>query len=241
MLAVNPLLIALIIAGAAGTVAQRVGAASTAFVLAGDSTTYLNGGWGPGFCADLAAGIPCVITAFSGETTGSFFADGRGRRTFVTMQFGHNDQKIAPPETMGANLAIMVDQIRATEQQVGSTVAKAEPILVTSLTRRNWFSNGTFDDILQPWADVTLLTAEQKTTASFDLHKSSMDYVEAIGPTAAHILNLSPSDNTHLNDNGALVFGRMMADFFVAKYGPGVPIIPNAALSFNISHGIPSF
>jgi hypothetical protein len=57
---------------------------------------------------------------------------------------------------MGANLAIMVDQIRATEQQVGSTVAKAEPILVTSLTRRNWFSNGTFDDILQPWADGTL-------------------------------------------------------------------------------------
>jgi hypothetical protein len=55
---------------------------------------------------------------------------------------------------------------------------------------------------------VTLLTAKQKTTASFDLHKSSMDYVEAIGPTAAHVLNLSPSDNTHLNDNGALVFGR---------------------------------
>jgi hypothetical protein len=103
---------------------------------------------------------------------------------------------------------------------------------------------------------VTLLTAEQKTTASFDLHKSSMDYVEAIGPTAAHVLNLSPSDNTHLNDDGALAFGRlvylvtwcrgllfcrMMADFFVAKYGPGVPIIPNATLSFNISHGIPSF
>ncbi|KAJ7909743.1 SGNH hydrolase [Mycena leptocephala] len=255
MLAVTPLLTVLIIAGAAGALAQRVDTASTAFVLAGDSTTYLNGGWGPGFCADLAAGIPCVITAFSGETTGSFFADGRwnqtldalrtnlqaGRRTFVTMQFGHNDQKIAPPETMGANLAIMVDQIRATEQQVGSTMAKAEPILVTSLTRRNWFSNGTFDDILQPWADVTLLTAKQKTTASFDLHKSSMDYVEAIGPAAAHVLNLSPSDNTHLNDNGALVFGRMMADFFVAKYGSGVPIIPNAALSFNISHGIPSF
>jgi hypothetical protein len=36
-------------------------------------------------------------------------------------------------------------------------------------------------------------------------------------------------------------FCRMMADFFVAKYGSGVPIIPNAALSFNISHGIPSF
>ena len=102
MFAVTPLLTALTIAGAAGALAQRVGAASTAFVLAGDSTTYLNGGWGPGFCADLAAGIPCVITAFSGETTGSFFADGRwnqtldalrtnlqaGRRTFVTMQFG---------------------------------------------------------------------------------------------------------------------------------------------------------
>ncbi|KZV94253.1 SGNH hydrolase, partial [Exidia glandulosa HHB12029] len=146
-------------------------------------------------------------------TTGSTIASGQfdaalaivrslvaeGRRTLVTVQFGHNDQKIAPPESMGANLTIMVDAIRA---------AKGEPVLVTSLTRRNFLSNGTVDDALEPWAEETLLIAQQEGTHSLDLHKTSIDYITAIGPDAAHRLNRLPDDNTHLNTNGTIVFGR---------------------------------
>jgi lysophospholipase L1-like esterase len=68
----------------------------------------------------------------------------KGRRTLVTIQFGHNDQKIAPPESMGANMTVMVKQIRA---------LGGEPVLVTSLTRRNFNPNGTIIDALGPWAD----------------------------------------------------------------------------------------
>jgi len=67
-----------------------------------------------------------------------------GRRTLVTIQFGHNDQKIATPESMGANLTAMVQQVRA---------LGAEPVLVTSLTRRSFSSNGKVSDTLGPWAD----------------------------------------------------------------------------------------
>jgi lysophospholipase L1-like esterase len=111
----------------------------------------------------------------------------KGRRTFATIQFGHNDMKIAPPESMGANLTQMVQAIRA----IGG-----EPILVTSLTRRNFFDNGTIDDALGPWADETILIAQQQGTHLLDLHAASIKYVEAIGPDAAHRLNRSPDDNT---------------------------------------------
>jgi hypothetical protein len=45
----------------------------------------------------------------------------------------------------------MVNQIRA---------LGGEPVLVTSLTRRTFFDNGTIQDVLGPWADETILIGE---------------------------------------------------------------------------------
>ncbi|GLB40391.1 putative carbohydrate esterase family 12 protein [Lyophyllum shimeji] len=232
----------------------------TSFVLVGDSTaangtTPNSGGWGNGFCGSALTGniasitpdTPCINTAHNGATTGSFVAGGfwnislaaiegevaKHRRTFVTIQFGHNDQKIAPPESMAANLTSMVQQIRA----IG-----AEPILVTSLTRRTSNANGTVADTLGPWADATISVAQQQKTHLLDLHKASIAYIEAIGPDAAHRLNRLPDDYTHLNVNGTTVFGRMVADLMSASFpGHQLPIVPNPPLTFNITHGIPSF
>ncbi|KAF8199551.1 SGNH hydrolase [Pholiota molesta] len=231
----------------------------TSFVLIGDSTTANgtipdSGGWGNGFCgssitgniASLIAGTPCINTAHDGATTGTFVADGffnislaavasevaKGRRTLVTIQFGHNDMKIAPPASMGTNLTTMIEEIRG----IGG-----EPVLVTSLTRRTFFANGTIQDALGPWANETILISEQQKTHLLDLHASSIKYVEAIGPDAAHVLNRLPDDNTHLNVNGTTVFGRMVADLMSRSFPLELPIIPNPPLSFNISHGIPSF
>jgi hypothetical protein len=58
---------------------------------------------------------------------------------------GCSDMKVMTAEAMGANLATFVDEVRA----VG-----AEPILVTSLTRRNFNTdNTTLNDTLGPWAN----------------------------------------------------------------------------------------
>ncbi|KAJ7035097.1 SGNH hydrolase [Mycena alexandri] len=231
----------------------------TSFVLVGDSTTANgtvvdSGGWGNGFCgstntstpSSLAPGTPCINTAKNGATTGSFVADGswnislataeaeiaKGRRTLVTIQFGHNDMKIAPPESMGANITIMVNQLRA----IG-----AEPVLVTSLTRRTFFDNGTIQDLLGPWADETILVSQQLGTHLLDLHANSITYCEAIGPDASHVLNRTPDDDTHLNSNGTIVFGRMLANLMNASFPHQLPIIPNPELTFNITHGIASY
>ncbi|KAF9021445.1 SGNH hydrolase [Hymenopellis radicata] len=185
------------------------------FVLIGDSTTALFGGWGDGFCGNASIGTPsslapgtaCVNAGRSGATTGTYVADGywaaaleaikaQGQHTYVTLQFGHNDQKIAPPESMGANLTAIVQELRA---------LGAEPVLVTSLTRRIFLDDGTIDDLLKDWADETALISQQQGTHLLDLHAASIEYCEAIGEDASP---LSPSDNTHLNDNGAIVFGR---------------------------------
>ncbi|KAJ7931548.1 hypothetical protein B0H13DRAFT_1958735 [Mycena leptocephala] len=123
--------------------------------------------------------------------------------------------KIAPPESMGANLTIMVDQIRA---------LGAEPVLVTSLTRRTFFDNGTIQDLLAPWADETILISQQLQTHLLDLQLTR--------------LHTSPDDNTHLNENGTL---SLDADLMSASFPHQLPIIPNPGLTFNITHGIASY
>ncbi|KAF8071903.1 SGNH hydrolase [Lyophyllum atratum] len=246
----------LFVIGASG---RTPSAPPTSFVLVGDSTTANgttpnSGGWGNGLCgstltgniASVTSDTPCINTAHNGATTGSFVADGfwatslaaiqsevaKARRTVVTIQFGHNDMKIAPPESMAANLTSMVQQIRA----IGG-----EPVLVTSLTRRSFNANGTIADTLGPWADATILVARQQNTHLIDLHKFSIAYVQAIGPDAAHRLNRLPDDNTHLNVNGTTVFGRMVADLLSISFPGQLPLLQNPALTFNISHGIASF
>ncbi|KAF9030961.1 SGNH hydrolase [Hymenopellis radicata] len=213
----------------------------TSFVLIGDSTTA-NGqvnyfSWRLGerilwfhrniHASSLEPDTPCINTAHNGATTGTFVANGfwnisvaaiqaevaKGRRTFATIQFGHNDMKIAPPASMGANMTIMVQEIRA---------LGAEPIL--------------------PWADEAILVAQEQGTHLLDLHAASIAYCEAIGEDASHRLNRLEDDNTHLNVNGTIVFGRMVADLMEASFPPGdLPIIANPGLTFNITHGIASY
>ncbi|CAE6462254.1 unnamed protein product [Rhizoctonia solani] len=222
---------------------------NTSYVLAGDSTTANgtvpnSGGWGNGFCASLVPGTPCINRARNGATTVSFRDGGNwnltiesaksevanGRKTWVTIQFGHNDMKVMTAEAMGANLATFVDEVRA----VG-----AEPILITSLTRRNFnVDNVTLNDTLGPWANATIAISQDKKTPLLDLHKWSIWYVEKIGPDAAHRLNRLPDDNTHLNVNGTTVFGRMVADLMAVELLPEIgPIQPNISLSLPIWTG----
>lgn len=98
------------------------------FVLIGDSTTNngttLNSsGWSNGFCASLAdvSAPHCINTAHNGATTGSTILSGQfntslsfiqgevsqGRRTLVTIQFGHNDMKIVGPAQSHATGAFL--------------------------------------------------------------------------------------------------------------------------------------
>jgi hypothetical protein len=57
-------------------------------------------------------------------------------------------------------------------------------------------------------AIAAISISQEKKTVLLDLHRWSMWYIEKIESNGAHRLNKSPTDYTHLNENGKTSFGR---------------------------------
>ncbi|KAL6704020.1 hypothetical protein ACN47E_008871 [Coniothyrium glycines] len=205
-----------------------------AFFLAGDSTTAVQstggGGWGDGFLnTTLRNGGTGKNFGHNGATTVSFRTGGDwdnvltaaknalgDYKPYVTIQFGHNDQKPEKNISMAqltANLVRLVDEVRA---------VPGIPILVTSITRRR-FNNAT-GTVVENLADVTAATkeaAKQSGADIIDLNAGSTNYVNAIGAANAATYNLNPTDFTHLNGEGSVVFGNLVA-MLIDEEVPGV-------------------
>ncbi|KAI9681682.1 MAG: hypothetical protein M1822_007034 [Bathelium mastoideum] len=197
-----------------------------AFFLAGDSTTAIQssggGGWGDGFInTTLHNGATGKNFGHDGATTVSFRAGGdwswvlgnasaslANYEPYVTIQFGHNDQKPAANISIAeftANLVQFVKDVRNVQ---------ATPILVTSLSRRNFENTTDGPRIVENLADVTaaaINAAREANCTYINLNQASEDYLNAIGPTDAYTYNLDPTDYTHLNDEGSIVFGNLVA------------------------------
>ncbi|XP_014556555.1 carbohydrate esterase family 12 protein [Bipolaris victoriae FI3] len=202
------------------------------WLLAGDSTTATSGGWGDAFLSKtVAPGSSGKNYGHSGATTASFRAGGdwgrvindisthkQNYKVYVTIQFGHNDQK----ETSGVSPA----QYRTNLATFASEVKNsgAIPILVTPLTRRTF--NTTTDRVIENLARESALTIDVATSSNLhfiDLNKASTAYVNAIGQAGADTYNWvgngsTARDRTHLNPWGEVVFGRMVSDLLVEKY-----------------------
>ncbi|KAK1976685.1 SGNH hydrolase-type esterase domain-containing protein [Colletotrichum cereale] len=200
------------------------------FFLAGDSTTAVQsaggGGWGNGFLGFLKK--PAFGTNYgrNGRTTVDYVTQGHWDTVkgavkantadfdvYVTIQFGHNDQKPEKNITLDqyqANLAKLAGEIKA----LGAT-----PILVTPLTRRSFSSAGVVTNNLANERERTIAAAAAAAggTTYVDLNLYSRKYVQAVGEAKAHSYNLAPSDNTHLNAEGSVVFGRLVADLLLRK------------------------
>ncbi|KAL7413554.1 SGNH hydrolase-type esterase domain-containing protein [Mrakia frigida] len=128
------------------------------------------------------------------------------KTVFVTFSFGHNDMKIAPPESMGANLTRFIAETRS---------LGAYPVLITSVSRRSFVGEtDVIKDTLGPWADETTRVGATTKTPVLPLLATSISYQESIGRVATWILNRSPTDFTHLNLSGQHLYGRMVADLF---------------------------
>ncbi|KAF4549883.1 Hypothetical protein D9617_19g101880 [Elsinoe fawcettii] len=215
------------------------------FFLAGDSTTAVQstggGGWGDGFLnTTLFSGAKGKNFGHNGATTVSFRAGGdwaavlaaakaavTTSKPYVTIQFGHNDQKADKNISMAAftaNLEKFVAEVRA---------VPATPVLVTSLSRRS-YKDG---KVVLNLADVVAATKQAATNSGakiIDLNAASTAYLNAIGEEDAHKYNLNPTDNTHLNSQGSVVFGTIVAGLLdeavpeVKKYVKPVRAIADA-------------
>jgi lysophospholipase L1-like esterase len=174
-------------------------------ILVGDSTTQVLSGWGGSFCAyHVTSAAACVNLGRGGRSTYSYRAEGSWDlalaemrtpgfvRTWVLIQFGHNDQPGKPGRSTDlatefpANLRRYVAETRA---------AGAEPILLTPLTRRQ-FKAGKLDRDLDTWAAAIRNVAAEMKVPLVDLNQRSADAVEAMGPSLAlRLAEIPPPSN----------------------------------------------
>jgi lysophospholipase L1-like esterase len=191
-------------------------------VLVGDSTVALQAGWGPGFCRRLAASAKCLDLAANGRSTKSYIHEGlwakalQAHGQFYFIQFGHNDQKSLPslhtdPKTdFRANLHRYVQDVR----RIGGT-----PILVTSLSRRNYEGGKLIVDPLHDYAVATREVAAKDHVPLIDLYSLSQALLVPMTQKQADRYDANTKDGliarrpdrTHLNELGKRTFGDVVA------------------------------
>jgi lysophospholipase L1-like esterase len=225
-------------------------------VLVGDSTTAVQGGWGPSFCAKhVTSFAACINLARGGRSSGNYRTEGSWalalneiksggfNDTYVLVQFGHNDQPGKPGRSTDlatefpANLKAYVDEIRA---------AGGKPVLVTPLTRRQ-FKDGKLVDDLEPWAQAVREVAADTGAPLVDLHADSFAAVQAMGaaeatrfaqsPPPAHVLEAAKTGTTIAASTPAPgVSGAGPAAPATAQNNAAVEPMGQAKLSFDYTH-----
>ena len=154
-------------------------------VLAGDSTTAVGSGWGPGFKKSFDDQIEIINMARGGRSSKSYIAEGLWKKClalkpdYVLIQFGHNDQpghgttrETDPDTTYRQFMTQYVEDARA---------AGIKPILITPLSRRQWGADGTIHSTLEPNARVVREIAAEKHVPLIDLHAISIELYNRLG------------------------------------------------------------
>ncbi len=213
------ILVASMAAFQASAVAQQEAPAKTRIALAGDSTVTDDAGWGLGFAK--ATGDKFEVLNFSrgGRSSKSFRDEGHWQKVldskpaYVLIQFGHNDQPGKGPEretdpatTYRENMARYVDEARA----IG-----AQPVLVTSIARRNWADEHTIKaDHLIKYVEAVRALAKEKGVPFIDLYARSIEMYESMGRTTTELISPKDKDGkidgTHLNVVGSETFGPLV-------------------------------
>jgi pectinesterase len=207
--------------GLSPAVAQAPSPKLLRVVLVGDSTVAVTSGWGTGFMRYVSESAVCLDLARGGRSSKSFIDEGHWKNAlaehpdYVLIQFGHNDQPGKGPDRETDPATTFPDYLRRYVDEARAIGAK--PILVTSLTRRN-FRDGKLVDSLGPYAEATRKVAAEKAIPLIDLYARSTELVEKLGPQGTEELEPpNPDgkpglDHTHLNPRGADVFGRLVAE-----------------------------
>jgi hypothetical protein len=83
--------------------------------------------------------------------------------------------------------------------------------MVTPLSRRNFNSSNVITQDLSDQRLATLSVAATLNISYIDLNLASTNYLNSIGKANSATYNRIPSDYTHLNPTGSIVFGDMVS------------------------------
>jgi lysophospholipase L1-like esterase len=209
--------------------AAPLGAQSMKIVLVGDSTVNDEGGWGPGFRDYLGHKAEVINLARNGRSSKSFRDEGLWasalavKPDYILIQFGHNDVpgKGADRETDAAttyreNLARFIDEAHQ---------ARAKPILVTSIVRRNFTPDGKVErDSLVPYVEAARIVAAQKDVPLMEMYRLTLVQAEVLGPEGCAAVDAldkdGKRDHTHLGPKGRQEIGILAAREFLRVTAP---------------------
>lgn len=204
--------------------------------LAGDSTMsdyeperYPRTGWGQVFQKYFSDNITVFNHATSGRSTKSFIEENRLKQIddqirpndYLFIQFGHNDSKedeerhTDPFTTYKKNLTTFVETARNKQ---------AHPVLLTSVQRRNFSSDGTVIDTHKDYPVAMRELASELDVPLIDITKTSTDLLQQIGeePSKRLFMWIEPGqydfypegeqDNTHFSIEGAEEIAKLVVE-----------------------------
>ena len=182
--------------------------------LVGDSTVTAKSGWGGAFAAAIGDRATVMNFAVGGRSAKSFLDEGRlpavlaAEPDYVFIQFGHNGQpgkgayrETDPEGSYRDFLVTYIDAFRSID---------AEPIIVSSVTRRRFDDDGRIRSTLGPWANAAGAVAAKQGVVFVDLHSRSIELHNRLGPEASMAFNPEPDDVTHFNATGAAAIAALV-------------------------------
>ena len=185
--------------------------------------------WGQMISGYFNESVSVSNHAHSGLTTESFRNEGHYAITekyiqagdFYLFQFAHNDQKL---DHLKANEGYRNNLVRYVNECREKGV---HPIIVTPLARNTWKGDGTYNDLLEKYAEECIAIGKEMGVPVLDLHKHSMDLVMEKGLEASKVY-YAPGDYTHSNDYGAY----LMAAYVALELGKACKNHTNPAYAF---------
>jgi len=192
-----------------------------------DADKYPETGWGVPFATLFKPSVRVRNMAKNGRSTRSFIDEGRWQEIYnqlksgdyLFIQFGHNDEKVNKPKvgtdiaTFKANLSMFVEKARE---------KGAEPVLLTSIARRN-FEQGVLVDTHKGYPAATREVADSLQVPLIDLTEKTNRLLTKLGERKSEklFLHLKPGhknypegvvDNTHLNKEGAMTVAKLAVE-----------------------------
>ncbi|CVI73450.1 Rhamnogalacturonan acetylesterase RhgT [Clostridiales bacterium CHKCI001] len=208
----------------------RIFWAGDSTVTQNDYTTYPQSGIGQGIRLFIKKEIEIKNHAMNGRSTKSFIDEFRlapiydeiTKGDFLFIEFGHNDEKVQDPSRYTdpyGEYRINLEKYINVARNKG-----AYPVLITSLYRRNFLEDGTLSQIEhRDYQESMKNTAKECQVPCIDLCTASKKLLESTPKEISEnwFMNLKPGefpnfpegkeDNTHLQWNGAMIFGRIVA------------------------------
>jgi lysophospholipase L1-like esterase len=202
-------------------------------------------GWAQVLPAYFTSDVIVVNKAVNGRSTRSFIDENRWdtvfkalkRGDYVFIQFGHNDQKDQDPKRFtNPHTAYRYNLIKFVTE---SRKKGANPVLFTSIVRRNFNDKGVFTDSHGDYPLEVRLVAQEYKVPLIDLQYYTELMEEKNGVDGSKLLHLhfkpgemafypdGKDDDTHLSEKGANEISKLVIEQLKQKNIPLKKYIKN--------------